>query len=236
MKRTMGRVGVALGVAACVVGSCWVAGAKEKKKALLPDYVLAAKTVTVIIDPTAGIPVDDPGAHKTALDDVEKALMEWGRLKLTMDPAQADLVIVVRKGSDKAVQPTVTGYPTNDRPIIVQQTNDSIRIGAQSGPPVGVPPDQQGNVGQGREVGNSKDSFMVYQGQVGQSTNPTADQTPVWSYADQTPVWRYVEKDGLKAPEVRAVAEFKKAVDEAVKAQQARQKQQGQTTQAASKP
>lgn len=222
------RAGLALGVAACVAGSGWVATAKEKKRALLPDYVLAAKTVIVIIDPTAGIPVDDPGAHKTALDNVEKALMEWGRLKLIMDPAQADLVIVVRKGSDKAVQPTVTGYPTNDRPIIVQQTNDSIRIAGQSGPPVGVPPEQQGNVGQGREVGQSKDAFEVYLGQNGRPTYSVTN--------DETPVWRYVEKDGLKAPDVKAVAEFKKAVDEAVKAQQARQKQQGQTAQAATKP
>lgn len=61
------------------------------------------------------------------LDNVEKKLMEWGRLKLMMDPAQADLVIVVCKGSDKAVQPTVTGYPTNDRPIIVQQTGGTQR-------------------------------------------------------------------------------------------------------------
>jgi len=230
MAQGIGRGAVALGIAASVVGSCWVATAKEKKQRLLPDYVLAAQTVIVIIDPTAGIPVDDPGANKTALDDVEKKLMEWGRLKLTMDVGQADLVIVVRKGSDKVVQPTVTGYPTNDRPIIVQQTDNSIRIGAQSGPPVGVPPDQQGGVGQGREVGPSSDMFEVYRGQ---SRQPTYSVT-----TEETPVWRYAEKDGLKAPDVKAVAEFKKAVDESVKAQQARRKQAGrqQTQQQTSKP
>jgi len=228
MAQRMSRASLAFaGVATLVIASCGIVGAKEKKKALLPDYVLAAQTVIVIIDPTAGIPVDDPGANKTALDDVEKTLMEWGRLRLTMDLGQADLVIVVRKGSDKVVQPTVTGYPPNDRPVIVQQTDSSIRIGAQSGPPVGVPPDQQGGVGQGREVGPSKDSFEVYRGQ---SWQPTYSVTN-----EETPVWRYVEKDGLKEPDVKAVAEFKKAVDEAVKAQQARQKQQG-SAQQASKP
>jgi len=45
---------------------------------------------------------------------------------------------------------------------------------------------------------------------------------------ERAPVWRYVAKDGLRGPDVRAVAEFKKAVDEAVKQQQQRKKQQGQ--------
>jgi hypothetical protein len=34
------------------------------------------------------------------------------------------------------------------------------------------------------------------------------------------PLWRYARKDALKSPDVPAVAEFKKAVDEAVKQQQ----------------
>jgi hypothetical protein len=34
------------------------------------------------------------------------------------------------------------------------------------------------------------------------------------------PLWRYARKDALKSPDVLAVAEFKKAVDEAVKQRQ----------------
>jgi hypothetical protein len=58
--------------------------------------------------------------------------------------------------------------------------------------------------------------FKVFQGKV--------------QYAvDAAPVWRYAEKDGLKAPEVKAVAEFRKAVEESEKA--AAQKQQRQQKQ-----
>ena len=52
-----------------------------KKKILLPDYVLKAHTVRVIIDPDAGTSMTSPQANKTAQDDVEKALMKWGRLR-----------------------------------------------------------------------------------------------------------------------------------------------------------
>ena len=200
-------------VAIVLVCAC-LAGAKEKKKSTLPAYVLEAQTVLVMIDPDAGISMSDPGGNKTAQDDVEKALMRWGRLRPVL-ALPADLVIVVRKGNGKLVQPTVSGEPTNDRPVIVQSTDDSIRVGAQQGrSPDGA---QNGgplpqHPGMGTEVGSADDSFMVYRGQKEQPLT-----TP--------PVWRYVQKNGLKSPDVPAVGEFKKAVDEAVKQQQ---KQQGQ--------
>ncbi|MGB2645962.1 MAG: hypothetical protein WBG02_16540 [Candidatus Acidiferrum sp.] len=209
-------------VAIVLVCAC-LAAAKEKKKSTLPAYVLEAQTVFVMIDPDAGISMSDPGGNKTAQDDVEKALMRWGRLRpvLTMP---ADLVIVVRKGNGKLVQPTVGGEPTNDRPVIVQGTDNSIRVGAQQGrSPDGVenggPLPQR--PGMGTEVGSPDDAFLVYRGQMEQPLT-----TP--------PVWRYVQKNGLKSPDVPAVGEFKKAVDEAVKQQQQQQKQQGQ--QQTSKP
>jgi hypothetical protein len=55
--------------------------------------------------------------------------------------------------------------------------------------------------------------FKVFQGKV---------QYPV----DGAPVWRYAEKDGLKAPEVKAVVEFRKAVEESEKAAAQKQQQQ----------
>ncbi len=100
-----------------------LATAGDKKKVLLPVYVLQAKTVLVIIDPDAGISMTAPQANKTAQDDVEKALMKWHRLSPVMPGMPADLVITVRKGSGKIVQPTIGGEPTNDRPVVVQPTD-----------------------------------------------------------------------------------------------------------------
>ena len=207
-------------VVVVLVCAC-LASAKDKKKNTLPTYVLDAQTVLVMIDPDAGTSMTDPGGNKTAQDDVEKALMKWGRLRLVM--AQADLVIVIRKGNNQAVQPTIGGQPTNDRPVIVQGTDSSIRVGVQQGrSPDGVQnggPLPQGP-GMGGEIGPSEDTFLVYQGQ---TFGGDAAQLP--SASQRAPVWKYVAKNGLKSPDVPAVTEFKKAVDEAVK-EQARQQQQ----------
>jgi hypothetical protein len=53
----------------------------------------------------------------------------------------------------------------------------------------------------------SDDMFVVYHGSEG---NPM----------DGPLAWRYVGKDALKAPSVPAVAEFRKAIEEAEKQQQ----------------
>ena len=211
------------GTAVVVLAACFVVvaagAAKDKKKTVLPAYVLRAETAVVLIDPEVGIPLNDAGGNRTAQDDVEKALMNWGRLHLVMDAGQADLVIVVRKGNKQVVQPTIGGVPTNDRPIIVQQTDSASRIGVQTGHP--VDPSQPGQTGgpmPGGEVGPSEDMFSVYQGH---SNNPT----------EGTYLWRYAAKDALRSPDVPAVGEFKKAVDEAVKQQQKQQQKQGQQQQ-----
>ena len=200
--------------AVLLVTACAVA-AKEKKKPNLPTFILDAQTVFVLIDPDAGIAVTDPQANRTAQDEVEKAFVRWGRLKPVLSMSQADLVVVIRTGSKQPVQPTVSGEPTNDRPLIVQGTDNSIRVGAQQG----RNPDAAQNggplpqrPGTGGEVASPEDTFLVYQGQTSVGL-------------EGAPVWRYVEKNALKAPEVRAVAEFKKAIDEAVKQQQQQQKQ-----------
>lgn len=53
-------VGVLLSVAAF---------ANDKKKNILPLYVLTARTVTVMIEPNAGVSVDDPRANEIARKD-----------------------------------------------------------------------------------------------------------------------------------------------------------------------
>jgi hypothetical protein len=54
------------------------APAKDKKE-ILPAYVLNARTVAVVIDPDAGRSPSNPNENRTAQEDVEKALMNWGR-------------------------------------------------------------------------------------------------------------------------------------------------------------
>jgi hypothetical protein len=167
----------------------------------------------VLIDPDAGTSPSSPMANQKARDDVEKALMKWGRFRMAMNAELADLVIVVRKGSGKTVQPTIGGLPTNDRPVIVQPTDNGGRIGGQkgrppssAGPPSTDPAPQDTHPAPQIEAGTSDDMFVVYHGGEG---------NPLGSAA-----WRYTSKDALKSPSVPAVAEFRKAIEEAEKQQQ----------------
>ncbi len=177
-----------------------------KKKTLLPDYVLKAHTVRVLIDPDAGTSVTSPQANKTAQDEVEKALMKWGRLRPVVEGMPADLVITVRKGSGKIVQPTISGEPTNDRPVVVQPTDSGIRIGAQQGrsPNATQGPAEDPKPRPQMEAGPGEDMFVVYEGSVG----PDRDGAVAWHYSS---------KDALRSPDVPAVAEFRKIIEEAEK-------------------
>ena len=68
------RMSILLLVAPLLLGS--QADAKNKKKQLLPDDVLRAETVLVVIHPDAGEPLKSPAANRTAQVDVEKAMMK----------------------------------------------------------------------------------------------------------------------------------------------------------------
>jgi hypothetical protein len=94
-----------------------LAGAKDKKKVILPDYVLKAQTVLIVINPDAGVSPQNPNANWVARQDVERAIMDWGRLTLAMEPLTADLVISVRRGTGKTVSPTVS--TPDSRPVIL---------------------------------------------------------------------------------------------------------------------
>jgi hypothetical protein len=179
--------------------------AKDKKK-ILPAYVLQARTVLVVVDPDAGISPSNPNENRIAREDVEKALINWGRFKPVMDAQTADLVISVRRGHGNVVNPTIGGIP-NDRPVIVQPNDSGIRVGAQQGrntpltdpnaiPPTGAHPQT--------EIGPSQDTLAVYRGQL---KNPL----------DSPAVWRYMAKDALSSPTVPAVAQFRKAIDDSEK-------------------
>jgi hypothetical protein len=185
------------------------AGAKDKKKSTLPEYVLRATTVLVVVSPDAGEPVNQPMANVIARDNVEKAMMQWGRLRLVMPGEESDLVIAVRTGSGRMVQPTIRGGPIDQRPGTVQGGDGNVRIGGHQGqpPPLNDPSmDPQSGPRMGNEIGASEDTFEVYRGGVGSSL-------------DAPPVWRYIAKDCLREPAVTAVEEFRKAIAQAEKLQ-----------------
>jgi hypothetical protein len=218
--------GAAVAVLAIVALSAGMASAKKKEKANLPDFVLKAQTVLVVILPDSGEPMNDPLANQKAREDVEKALMKWGRYRLALDANTADLVIGVRKGTGEEASPTINGGPvdTDRRPTTVETTDNQIRIGAQQGRPpsttqegdasgIGGPNAPNSRPHQGIEVGAQDDTFMVFQGRV---------PYPV----DNAPVWKRIEKDGLKSPGVSAVEQFRKAVEESEKAAAQKQQQQ----------
>jgi hypothetical protein len=185
--------------------------AKSKDEKILPAYVLTAHTVAVIVDPQAGIDVEDPRANQVAQKDVETAIANWGRFEMVMRPEVADLVIVIRRGHGRLVDDTIPDSRQNNRPGVINPTENGAQIGAQHGQPngAGLPGATQGMPQQNPqpqlEVGGVEDSFTVYQG--GRS-DPT----------DGPAAWRRDEKDGLHSHDVPAVEEFRKAVAAADKA------------------
>ena len=187
-----------------------------KDKSVLPVDVLNARTVLVVIQPDAGEPLTSPGANSSSREEVERAITKWGRFRLVMDSQTADLIIAVRKGTGRMVTPTIGGGRVDDRPVVLQPgQGGDIRIGGQRG----RPPDlsQTGSQTQDTgprvktEVGPSDDMLAVYRGRI---------EYPL----DSPAVWRYVGKDSLRPPQVRAVDELRKALNEAEKS--ASQKQQ----------
>jgi hypothetical protein len=192
-----------------LVMCCVVAAGKDKKKILLPADVLQAQTVLVVIDPNAGVSPDAPDANRRAQEDVEKALMKWGRFELAMDISTADLVITVRKGNGKIAQATIGGLPTNSRPVILEPADSGGRVGGGTIPPMGGnnPAEAQRPAPTPQvDVGAAEDLFMVYRGKV-------------HGVLDTPAVWRYSAKDALSSPGVPAVDAFRKLIAEAEKQQ-----------------
>jgi hypothetical protein len=191
---------------------------KKKEKPVFPEVLLKAQTVVVIIQPNAGEPMNDPTANRDAREEVEKALMNWGRFRLVQEASSADIVIAVKKGTEKAATPTLGGGPIDSRPVTVQTTDSQIRIGAKQGQDGSYNPDSpsSGRTQQGVEVGPSEDSFVVYLGGDTFKSNSAS-------------IWSYKAKNALRPPNVNAVQEFRKAIADAE--QTAAKKQQPQSPQ-----
>jgi hypothetical protein len=182
--------------------------ASAKKKAILPADVLRARTVLVVVDPTAGVDVRDPNANRAARADVEKALDQWGRFTRVQDGFTADLVITIRKGNGKLIQPTIGGTPINGTPPV---SGDSTTTSTQSTTRAGVswpPGNPNSNPEPQIEAGSPQDMFVVYRGN---------KDDPYWSPRDTPPVWRYSAKDALASPSVPAVEVFRKLIADSEK-------------------
>lgn len=185
--------------------------AKGKTKDALPPYVLTARTVSVVIDPNSGVPMDDPNGNQIARRDVEAALLSWGRLTPALAGQPADLIIVLRRGHHRLVDETMPDPRQNDRIGGVNPTDNSTQLGGRQGMPTpdssnlpGARPPQFPS-GPQTEIGDQDDSFAVYNGGI---SNPL----------DAPPAWRYLAPDGLRPHTVPAVGQFRKAVAAAEKA------------------
>src|ERR1700687_1528437 len=184
--------------------------AKNKKKQILPDDVLQARRVLVVIHPDAGEALTNPMANRTAQDEVERAIMKWGRFDLALDAQTADLIIAVRKGKKNG--PVISHSPTADTPVSFSTGGGGARAGEQQGHPPDLTNPVPGGLGNrgpqlGTQIGSSEDTFEVYRGGV---------EHPL----DTSPVWRYIAKDALNAPQVGAVEQFRKAIEESEKQHQ----------------
>jgi hypothetical protein len=192
-----------------------LASGKDKKKSILPADVLKARTVLVVIDPSAGVDVANPNVNRIARADVEKALDQWGRFTLVQEGFTADLVMVVRKGNGRLAQSTIGGTPINGAPPVSGRTTTSpSETTARGGVRWGGNPNDPSSAGTGPsspqpqlESGPPLDMLTVYRG----SPNPN------FSPLDSPPVWRYYRKDALDSPSVPAVDAFRKDVTESEK-------------------
>src|ERR1700723_509088 len=159
-----------------------LASGKDKKKSILPADVLKARTVLVVIDPSAGVDVANPNVNRIARADVEKALDQWGRFTLVQEGFTADLVMVVRKGNGRLAQSTIGGTPINGAPPVSGGTTTStseasaragIRWGGNPNDPASAEtrpstPEPQ------LEAGPPQDMLAVYRGTPGPNGSPLA--------------------------------------------------------------
>lgn len=206
-----------------VLASC--VAAKKKEKQVLPDTVLRAQTVLVVIQPDAKEPLTEANANLKAQKAVEEALMKWGKFRLALDTTTADIVISVQKGTGKAMSPTISGGPVDSRPVDVEGDASQIRIMGQKGHPDTTSistndPNPNARAQTGTQAGGSEDVLRLFIG--------GAVEYPL----DYPPVWMYSRKDALKGPEMAAVAELKKVFEESERVAAEREKQKQQQQQA----
>ncbi len=165
-----------------------MAFAKNKK----PDVaaVFANATYVYVESSDGGLyqPGLDPG-DRQAIADVQDALRDWNRYKLTSQRDQAELIFVVRKG---------------------RLANERIG-GGQNPVPQPLPPGQSprgpGQTGAGAEV------------EAGAEVGPEEDMLRVYAldanHKLMGPVWNRTQADGLEEPQLLLFKQLKAAVEKA---------------------
>ena len=123
----------------CFYLLCWPPppSPKNKNKSALPEDILRAQTVRVVIDPDAGEPMDQPKANAIARENVEKALEGMGPLpeSCVLDGAESDLIISVRTGNGRIDAAHDKGGPIDNVRESHKTTDSTFAIGGQRGHP-----------------------------------------------------------------------------------------------------
>ena len=135
---------------------------------------------------------------RQAISDVEDAIRDWHRYSLAINPSQADLIIIVRKGRLAALQGHggISAGPHPMPPMAPGGQNPS-QNGSQN-PSQNQDADQ---IGGRAEVGPDSDLLRVY------GTNPDGKRIG--------PIWTGEQPDGLGAPDVPLLQQLKSAVENA---------------------
>ena len=177
--------------------------AKDKNKSSLPDAVLQAQTVRVVVSPDAGLSINQPTANANARDRVEEALQAWGRFKVVYE-GDSDLVIAVRASNGQVASPTIENGSTDTHISGVQYGKVTVGATQGHGPAMSEPTVNPKSNGPhlGKQIDGGRDLFAVYQG------------GPMYRMS-APPLWKYERKNALKAPDMVAIREFRKAVDTA---------------------
>lgn len=170
----------------------FVLAQKKTKKPNVPEIFDHARYVYVEAVDGEEFNPDLYPADRNAIADVRDALHKWGRYNLTIDRAQADLVIVVRKGRLAGAEANGTIGTRGQYP----------QPGSQGGQfPGGQQRPQGPGLGIGEEIGPPDDLFQVCQ------LNADGKLSG--------PLWIRSIAGGLDAPRLALFAQFKNEVEKA---------------------
>ena len=135
---------------------------------------------------------------RQAISDVENVIRDWNRYALAINPSQADLIFVVRKGRLASLQGhgTISAGPHPMPPMQPRSQSPS------QDPSQSQTQNQDANeIGGRAEVGPASDLLRVY------STNSQGRRIG--------PIWTGEQEDGLGAPDVPLLQQLRVAVQRA---------------------